>query len=193
MRKKKYKISALLISLSLAAAVFIVLYSLSFRNSKLTEFQNRIKGLEELVTVKQTYRNVIYREIKKNLIVDKRTLFSINYIITAGVDLSRGIKIETEGNSVIVEYSYPEIISIDADEESIDQFFVLQRFGKLKQSDYLTQIYEEKERILEESIDSGILQRADKNFRRLIEGLLKQGGIASVVFKDVNRGETNDN
>ncbi len=146
------------------------------------KYEERIKNLEELVTVRQIYRNVIYTEIKEKFIVDKRTLFSINYIVTAGVDFSKGLEIEASENRILVSYPYPQIFSVDADESSIDQYFVLQRFGKLKQSDYLNIIFDEKERIRKEALDSGILERADKNLKLLITGLLKEGGIENISF-----------
>ena len=182
MRKKKTKIPYLLIILSLLIAAVIVVFTVSIQNSKLIKIEERIKDLEELVTAQHIYRNVIYTEIKENFFVDKRSLFTINYIVTAGVDFSKGLEIKTYKNSIRVRYPKPEILSIDADEGSIDQYFVVERFGKLKQSDYLNIVFDEKDRIREDAINAGILERADKNLKTLITGLLRQGGINNILF-----------
>jgi hypothetical protein len=163
----------------------MVFLTLGLRDRKLQAYADRIKNLEELVAARHIYRNVIYTETKENFIVDKRALFSINYIVTAGTDLSKGVEIKVTNNSIVLTYPYPEIISIDADENSIDQYFTLERFGKLKQSDYLTILYDEKSRIRDEALEGGILERADKNLQRLFRTILKEGGILDVRFENL--------
>ena len=118
--------------LSLVLIIIGVLFfylSLEYRDRKFETYSDRIKKLEELVTARQIYRNVIYTEIKENFIVDKRSLFTIDYIVTAGVDFSGGVKIDAQNSAVRVTYPYPEILSVDADESTIDEYFSLQRFG----------------------------------------------------------------
>ncbi len=182
MKSWKPKKIFIIILFSLSVVLILSVFLINIQDKKLSKYEDRIKRLEELVTARQIYRNVIYSEVRENLIVDKRTLFSINYNITAGVDFSKGLEIKSNNNRIIVKYPYPEILSIDADESSIDQYFALERFGKLKQSDYLGIIYNEKERIGEDAINGGILERADKNLRVLISGLLREGGINNTVF-----------
>lgn len=183
MWKKTAKPSIILILLSVITLIVFFFTALEFRDRKLELFTTRIRKLEELVTVRQIYRNVIYTEIKENLIVDKRSLFSINYIVTAGVDFSEGINIDAEKTYIKVTYPYPSILSVDADESSIDEYFSLQRFSKLRQSDYLNILYDEKERIGKDALHGGILERADKNLQSLIRGILKEGGIHEVRFE----------
>lgn len=184
MRKKINKTPLFFILLIILSAVVLFLFTLNLRDRKLDEYSRRISDLKELVTVRHTYRNVIYTETRENFIVDKRSLFAINYVVTAGVDLSAGVKIKADLNSIIVSYPYPVILSIDADESSIDQYYALERFGKLKQSDYLNVLYDEKVRIEEEALKSGILEQADNNLQRLISGILKEGGIKDVIFEN---------
>lgn len=182
--------TAAILSLILVSIVVVLFFiSLEYRDSKLEVYSNRIRNLEEMVTARQIYRNVIYTEIKENFIVDKRSLFTINYIVTAGVDFSDGIKIDGHMNSIRVTYPYPKIISVDADESSIDEYFSLQRFGKLKQSDYLNILYDEKVRIEEDALKGGILERADRNLQSLISGILKEGGIENIQFGYVKWGD----
>lgn len=172
----------------LPAAALVLLVSMEIRDRKLDSANERIRNLEELVTARQVYRDVIYTEVKENFIVDKRALFTINYVVTAGSDLSGGVNIKTDNRKITLVYPYPEILSVDADENSIDEYFSLERFGKLKQSDYLNIIYDEKERIRKEALDSGILERADMNLRNLLKGILTEGNFDSVVFESRNKG-----
>jgi len=175
--------------LIILSTLLIFFLSLNLRDRTLEQYSDRIRDLEELVTARQIYRNVIYTEIKENLIVDKRSLFTINYIVTAGVDFSHGFEINVGNNTVEISYPYPGILSIDADEGSIEEYFTLQRFGKLKQSDYLNIIFDEKKRIEEDALRSGILERADKNLQRLISGFLKQSGIQKIKFVSKKKDE----
>ncbi len=182
------KVAGTWIIISLLVIAFAVLFlflSLEFRDRKLEAYSERIRNLEEIVTARQIYRNVIYTEIKENFIVDKRSLFTIEYIVSAGVDLSTGVTIAVSDNAVHISYPYPRILGIDADESSIDEYFSLQRFGKLKQSDYLNIIYDEKERIEEDSLSGGLLERADKNLQNLISGILRESGINNIKFDHV--------
>ena len=188
MSKKVAGISVIFSLILVICAVLFLFFSLEYRDRKLESYSDRLRNLEEMVTARQIYRNVIYTEIKENFIVDKRSLFTIDYIVTAGVDFSDGIKIDVENSSIRVSYPYPEIISIDADESSIEEYFTLQRFGKLKQSDYLNLLYDEKIRIKEDALKAGILERADKNLQRLISGILKEGGIQKIEF-DYTKGK----
>lgn len=192
MRKKISRSTIVFVLILIAAALMFFFLSLEYRDRKLETFERRIRNLEELVTARQIYRNVIYTEIKENLIVDKRALFTIDYIVTAGVDLSSGVRILAESNSIKVLYPRPEIFSVDADESSIDEYFSLQRFGKLKQSDYLNILYDEKIRIEEDALNGGILDRADKNLRSLIRSLLKKGGIEEILFEPVRSGDNDE-
>lgn len=185
---KKVAGTWIVISLLVIAFAAVSLFlSLEFRDRKLEAYGERIRNLEEIVTARQIYRNVIYTEIKENLIVDKRSLFTIEYIVSAGVDLSTGVTISVSDNAVHISYSYPQVLGIDADESSIDEYFSLQRFGKLKQSDYLNIIYDEKERIEADSLNGGLLERADKNLQNLISGILKDSGINKVEFDHVKK------
>lgn len=193
MRKKIAKTPLIFILLIIVTVLLVVFSSVKFRENKLQGYSDRIKNLEELVTARHIYRNVIYTEIKENLIVDKRSLFTINYVVTAGVDLSGGFNIEVKNNAIVVNYTYPQILNIDADESSIEQYFTLERFGKLKQSDYLNIVFDEKERIKDDALNGGILERADKNLQRLISGILKEGGIKEVTFSHSYSGDHNEN
>lgn len=181
----------LLFGLPAAALIFFV--SFQIRDKKFDTANSRIRNLEELVTARQIFRDVIYTEVRENFIVDKRSLFTINYVVTAGSDLSGGISLKSKRGRISLVYPYPRILGIDADESSIDQFFSVERFGKIKQSDYLNALYDEKERIRKEALDSGILERADMNLRNLITGILKEADIDNVKFESYTKeGETNE-
>jgi hypothetical protein len=192
MRKKASFPFLYFILFSVPAVVLVLFITLEIRDRKIEKAGLRIRNLEELVTARQIYRNVIYSEVKENLIVDKRSLFTINYIVTAGVDLSGGLSLKAESGQVVVSYPSPGILSIDADESSIDEYFALERFGKIRQSDYLDIVFDEKERIRKEALDSELLQRADKNLQRLIRGILEEQGISEIRFDRSDRGVSDE-
>jgi len=188
MRKKASSPRYFYLIFSVPVVLLVFLLSLELRDKKIEEAANKIRRLEELVTARQIYRNVIYTEVKESLIVDKRSLFTINYIVTAGVDLSSGFTLKADGNRIVVTYPYPKILSIDADESSIDEYFALERFGKIRQSDYLNKVYDERERIRSEALGSELLERADRNLQNLISGILHDRGIEEIRYQSVGKG-----
>jgi len=188
MRKKASSPRYFYLIFSVPVVLLVFLLSLELRDKKIEEAANKIRRLEELVTARQIYRNVIYTEVKESLIVDKRSLFTINYIVTAGVDLSSGFTLKADGNRIVVTYPYPKILSIDADESSIDEYFALERFGKIRQSDYLDKVYDERERIRTEALGSELLERADRNLQNLISRVLHDRGIENIRFQSVGKG-----
>jgi len=188
MRKKGSSPCYVYLVFSVPVVLLVFLLSLEWRDNKIEEAAHKIRSLEELVTARQIYRNVIYTEVKESLIVDKRSLFTINYVVTAGVDLSSGISLKAAGNQIVVTYPYPKILSIDADESSIDEYFALERFGKIRQSDYLDKVYDERERIRTEALGSELLERADRNLQNLISRVLHDRGIENIRFQSVGKG-----
>lgn len=188
MRKKETSPFYYFLLFSLPVIALVILLTLEFRDRRIEEAGNQIRNLKELVTARQIYRNVIYTEVKENLIVDKRSLFTINYVVTAGVDLSSGFSLKADDNRIVVTYPYPRIFSIDADESSIDEYFALERFGRIKQSDYLDTVFDEKERIRREAVESELLERADRNLQSLISGILRDRGISDIRFEPSGKG-----
>lgn len=150
--------------------------------------ENQIRGMLELPTIEYIYREIIYvgQEAKflgfKHL--DKRLLFSIDLIINAGIDLTKGIEIRNIANGGIqVILPEPEILLVDADEGSIHQFFVKEWGDKVSRLDYYDEIVKSKENITEDAIERDILLKAKNNAEEIILKIFSVYGIEKVDFR----------
>ncbi|MCK5200824.1 MAG: DUF4230 domain-containing protein, partial [Spirochaetales bacterium] len=77
--------------------------------------ENQIRGILELPTIEYIYREVIYVGQEARFLgfkhIDKRLLFSIDLIISAGIDLTKGIEIRNITNGGIqIILPEPEIL-----------------------------------------------------------------------------------
>ena len=150
--------------------------------------KNQIRAMLELPTIEYIYREVIYvgQEAKflgiKHL--DKRLLFSIDLIINAGIDLTKGIEIRNITNGGIqVILPEPEILLVDADEGSIHQFFVKEWGDKVSRLDYYDEIVKSKENITEDAIERDILLKAKNNAEEIILKIFSVYGTTKVDFR----------
>ncbi|MCK5199374.1 MAG: DUF4230 domain-containing protein, partial [Spirochaetales bacterium] len=150
--------------------------------------KNQIRAMLELPTIEYIYREVIYvgQEAKflgiKHL--DKRLLFSIDLIINAGIDLTKGIEIRNITNGGIqVILPEPEILLVDADEGSIHQFFVKEWGDKVSRLDYYDEIVKSKKDITEDAIERDILIKAKNNAEEIILKIFSVYGTTKVDFR----------
>ena len=150
--------------------------------------ENQIRGILELPTIEYVYREVIYVGHEAKFLgfkhIDKRLLFSIDLIISAGIDLTKGIEIRniTNGDIQII-LPEPEILLVDADEGSIHQFFVKEWGEKVSRLDYYDEIVKSKEEIRSNAIERGILLKAKNNAEEMILKIFSVYGIKKVDFR----------
>ena len=149
--------------------------------------ENQIRGLLELPTIEYVYREIIYVGQEASFLgikhMDKRLLFSVDIIINAGIDLTRGIEIRnTTDGSVQIKLSEPEILLVDADEGSIHQFFVKEWGDKISHLDYYDEIVKSKDSIKIDAIERNILIKAKNNAEEMILKLFAVYGITKVSF-----------
>ena len=148
----------------------------------LEQLEDRVQRMERLITARQTYREVIYTE-RKLLLSDKRVLFSLIFTVEAGFKLEN-CRVEKQSDGGVIVYLPPvEILSIDADETSIKQYFAKEQFSMIRFSDFSSVIEKEKERILEEARLSGLKNRALSNGINTITSLFRLAGIDNVTVK----------
>ena len=150
--------------------------------------ENQIRGILELPTIEYIYREVIYIEQEAKFLgfkhIDKRLLFSIDLIISAGIDLTKGIEIRNITNGGIqVILPEPEILLVDADEGSIHQFFVKEWGDKVSRLDYYDEIVKSKEDITSNAIERGILLKAKNNAEEMILKIFLFYGTTKVDFR----------
>lgn len=167
--------------LILAGGLFLYI-SPGNRHQQMGLLQDQVRTLGELVTVNQIYRNVIYKE-ERRLLTDKRVLFSMNFHLRAGVPLEDAQVFLNDDGIPVVRLGQAQILSVDADERSIEQIFIRENFGEIHQSDYMDVIIQEKERLVEDALETGILLEAQGQAERVIIQLFSMAGFPEVQIE----------
>ncbi len=150
--------------------------------------ENQIRGILDLPTVEYVYREIIYVDQEARFLgikhLDKRLLFSIDLVVNAGIDLTKGIEIRNVSDGSIQIYlPEPEILMVDADEASIHQFFVKEWGDKISHLDYYDEIVKSKNNIKIDAIERNILIKAKNNAEDMILKIFSVYGISKVSLK----------
>ena len=166
-------------------ALLIVLSGGCAQNAiPVSSLEARVRRILELPTYEHIYRDVVYFDEERSYVVfktRKAVLFSVDISVQAGLDLTKGFEIKRRGFSRAIAVVPPaEILLIDADESSIQEYFVEERFDAISRLDYYDEIDRSKEKIREDAINRGILERAQERAYRLIRGVLTSAGYERV-------------
>jgi len=150
--------------------------------------ENQIRGILELPTIEYVYREIIYVGQEARFLgikhIDKRLLFSIDLIVNAGIDLTKGIEIRNvSGGSIQIILPEPEILMVDADEGSIHQFFVKEWGDKISHLDYYDEIVKSKSNVKKDAVERNILIKSKINAEDMILKIVSVYGISNVSFK----------
>ena len=150
--------------------------------------ENQIRSILDLPTIEYVYREIIYVGQEARFLgikhLDKRLLFSIDLIINAGIDLTKGIEIRNViDGSIQIILPDPEILTVDADEGSIHQFFIKEWGDKVSHLDYYDEIVRSKNNIKTDAIERGILVKAKSNAEDMILKIFSVYGFTKVSFK----------
>ena len=117
---------------------------------------------------------------------DRQFLFRVDFRVSAGVDLSRGYRLEPvpgRPGVYLIELPQPEILLVDALEDTIHQY-VNQTFGgQLRITELGDLLTLARESIIQDSIDRGILHRARTEAEVLIRSLFHSLEIGEVEFR----------
>ena len=185
---------ALLIAIVLAAFSIISTCTIEKRPG-IEELESQIQTILDLPTYEHIYRDIIYVDRERSFLIFKtmqaRVLFSIDVRVQAGIDLSEGFKVipdpafRREGGITVV-LPAATILLVDADEGSIQQYFIKEVGGELARLDYYDEINRKKEDIISDAIERGILLNANQNAEKLIAGFLAQAGFKNVRFESRN-------
>jgi len=152
------------------------------------QLERRVASLLELHTVEYRYRDIVYFGEQEYLLGifrtrDQQILFAVDIRVEAGIDLSRGVEVlrdPSDSQLLLVRLPAPEVLMVDADEGSIEQFFVRERGGSIEWNQVSGEMESVKARVKEDAIATGILTRAEENARELVEELLKLTGFSRV-------------
>ena len=156
------------------------------------EMETRIREILSLPTYEHIYRDVVYVGEEARFLgiktKDKRTLFSIDVNVRAGIDFTEGIDVSV-GSDGTAEVKLPpaKILSIDADEQTIHQYFVKDLGGNLSRIQYYEEINRKKEFLEADAVERGILVKAEDNAKLLIRNFLELAGFGQVEFEELRK------
>lgn len=193
-RRSKVRISPLEIFLLILSLLLIAGAAYIFTRgpdnvSRIEVMEYRLRELRQLQTVSQTFRSVIYVEEKNFWRGNKQVLFTLEYIVTAGVDFSEGLQIrENPDGTLHVRMPQGEIFSSDADETSIRQMFLREQalLNPVRMGDYIPQVIAQGEANKQAALEGGILDMAEANARQAVIRILNLGEFENISF-DLNR------
>ena len=154
---------------------------------KLEHTEPRIESLIRIASYEYTFKEILYFGEQKSILgfktVDKGFLASIDITLTAGYDLTEGFDMKADSfGTVTVSLPKPKILSIDADETSIREYYSYQRGEALTHMDLYGQINAVKPELIREAAAQGLFARAEENAQMLIGELLLSMGFKEVRF-----------
>ena len=177
-------------ALIVAATFFVLREARDEREERILAAHQHIEELRNLVTARYRYRDVVYLEQETRVLgiptSAREILFSVDIGVEAGVDLSRDIKVVFDPNDrrgVFVTLPSPQVLRVDADEETIRQYIVRERFARLDWLDVAEEVEAAKERNRLDAIERGILIRAEAQARSALESLLRGLGFEKVHIR----------
>ncbi|MFW5827324.1 MAG: DUF4230 domain-containing protein [Alkalispirochaeta sp.] len=157
---------------------------------RLQAAQTRIQQVQTLITTGYRYRDVVFFDRRTRVLGipagQQEVLFSVEMEVIAGVDLSQGVDLDLDRNDrrrIFVTLPPPEIVRVVTDEESIRQYLVLERFGRLNWLDVSAEVQTAKDHNREDAIERGILSRAESQARTIIGSLLRTVGYETVEVR----------
>src|SRR6056297_710564 len=103
---------------------------------KPAKIERQIKAVLELPTYEYVYRDIIYIADQARFLGfrhrDKQLLFAVDVHLQAGIDLKRGFTVNSsDPHNLSISLPAPEILSIDADENTITQYFKKEFGGEI--------------------------------------------------------------
>ena len=152
---------------------------------------NRITHIQELALVKHNYTGVIsYKDYMKFLninipLTDKYFLLKYNGYLKAGVDFSC-VKIDVQNDSTIhVSIPKPKILDTVIDEKSVEVFNESENaFNPIKISDYNEALTREKNNMIKDAIDQGILSDATEQAKIVLRTMLEEMGFSQIYITE---------
>jgi hypothetical protein len=159
-------------------------------DADLPDLERRVADVLRLHSYEHVYRDIVYFGEERSFLffktMDRRLLFSVDIVVRAGIDLDGGINImldENDPGRIVVDMPPAQILRIDADEASINQFFSRERGGEVGWLEYGAEIDAVKDRVRADAIDRGILEKAEQNARGMVKNFFALSGFDEVVFR----------
>lgn len=156
--------------------------------TKIDEIKSHIQAVLELPTIEYIYRDIVFVDREKTFLIFKtmqaQVLFAIDVRIQAGFDLTEGFTLTPKGNREIsVSLPAAKILLVDAEEESIRQYFIKEIGGEINRLDYYDEINSKKAELQSDAISRGIKEAASTNAQKLIRNILSLSGFTSITVE----------
>jgi hypothetical protein len=193
--------SFLIVAVAVPSVVWTVREIELRQEERVTATRARIERLQSLVTTRYRYRDIVFFERETRLLGipsgSQEILFAVEMEIHAGVNLGRGFTVEMDPADparVYITLPAAEVLRVDADEESINQYLIRERLSRIDWLDVADELEAAKERNRQDAVERGILQRAEVQTRSVVAGLARAAGFraAEVRFRpgeDPDEGE----
>lgn len=148
---------------------------------------SRITYLQELALVKHNYTGVIsFKDYMKILnlnvpLTDKYFLLKYHGYIKAGIDFDRITAETVNDTTILVTLPKPRILETHIDENSIEVYNESDNaFNPLRIADYNEALIREKEVMVNDALEQGILEESKRQAKTAIRSLLREMG-----FRDI--------
>lgn len=155
-----------------------------------------IRNILEMPAYEQIYHDIVYIGEEQKLFfiktTDKRVLFSIDIRIQAGIKNAGLIDVKINGKNkegrktAAVSLPASEILLADADENTIEQYFIKEWGAEISRLEYYDEINRKKEELIDAAVRNGILKHADSNIKNLITSFLSLSDIDVIEFREVS-------
>lgn len=164
------------------------------KRPELTLLETQVRKILELPSVEMLYRDIIYQNLEKTFLFiktsEKEVLFAINIRIQAGYDLQDGFNIKYgEDNTLYIWLPEPKILIADADDESITQYFLKEKFDMFQYTEFQDIIHKRVEAMKKDAIERGIFTSAEDNTHGVLRDFFSLMGFENIVFKNIGDTE----
>ena len=118
-------------------------------------------------------------------LTDKYFLLKYNGYLKAGVDFSR-VKIDVKNDSTIhVSIPKPKILDTVIDEKSVQVFNESENaFNPIKISDYNEALIREKDIMIKDAVNQGILADATEQAKMVLKAMLEEMGFSQIYITE---------
>lgn len=162
----------------------------------LIRVEDQLRTILELATYEHIYRDLVYYGEERSFLfirtVDRAVLFSIDIRVRAGLDLAEGVALtrdRSDPGRIYVRLPPARVLSVDADEQSIEQYFIREQGARIGLFELTGQLEAVKERTAADAVRRGILAEATRNARQVVTSFLELAGFTEVTFAEGADGD----
>ncbi len=150
------------------------------------DLKSEIKEMVKFSTQEAMFKEIYYNDNGMWLFLKKEVLVSCNIKFKAGFVLDENFDLIKENNDKVkVKMPRAEILSADLVEESCYNYRDDQGLNEKTLNDLSTQ--ESKEKMVEDLIKMGFLDRAEEKMKLFLTGILNSAGYSDIEFEFIEK------